>query len=187
MCSSLPAALVTNCQDLVAGLAFPGPDDRHVLAAPICLETQVLVLASGSGEMPAVRVTVRSVRYRQRVGLVVIGAVLVLVAVVTGLRPHLVAGAGQAAPIPGPPVVGDCVLDPVFGPPMGTIVTATSGGAVPVYPAQQIRPCGGARYGEIAALIAAPKPTVVKGDGDNRYVDDRTERVASRPPRSTWV
>ncbi len=113
---------------------------------------------------------------RQRVGLVVIGVAVVLVAVVAGLRPHLVVGAAQAVPVPGPPAVGDCAVDPlpgpVRGPQPGAPVTATSGGTVPVYPAQQIQPCTGARYGEITAVIAAPRRTVVKGDTDNLYLDD---------------
>jgi len=112
------------------------------------------------------------VTHRQRVGLVVIGVAVVLVAVVAGLRPHLVAGAPQATPVPGPPTVGDCVLDPLLGPQPGTTVTATSGGTVPVYPAQQIRPCSRIRYGEIVSVIATPARTVVKDDGAGRYLDD---------------
>ncbi len=112
--------------------------------------------------------------YRQRVGLVVIGLAVVLVAVVAGLRPQVVTGAAQATPVPGPPGVGDCVVDPIPGRPQRLdIVTADSGGTVPVYPAQQIRPCIGARYGEITAVIAAPKPTVVEGDdADGRHLED---------------
>jgi len=111
------------------------------------------------------------VTHRQR-GLVVIGVAVFLVAVVAGLRPHLVTGSAQAVPVPGPPVVGDCVLDPL-GPPEEFDVTAASGGTVPVYPAQQIRPCTGTRYGEITAVIPAPKPTVVKvGEAGGRYLDD---------------
>lgn len=100
---------------------------------------------------------------------------VVLVAVITGLRPHLVAGAAQAAPVPGPPAVGDCVLDPLPDPALvrSAGVTATSGGTVPVYPALQIRPCTGIRYGEVTSLIAAPRPAVVKGDtADSRYLED---------------
>lgn len=113
--------------------------------------------------------------HRQRVGLVIIGVVVALVLVVAGLHPHLVTGAAQATPVPGPPAVGDCVVDPVPDPNRGVLapVTADSRGTVPVYPAQQIRPCPGARYGEITAVIAIPKPTVVSGDdADGRYLDD---------------
>jgi len=38
-----------------------------------------------------------------------------------------------------------------------------------VYPAQQIRTCTGDRYGEITAVIAVPKSTVVKGDNANNF------------------
>ena len=42
-----------------------------------------------------------------------------------------------------------------------------------MYPAQQIQPCTGARYGEITAIIATPLATLVKKDGaGNLYVDD---------------
>jgi len=115
------------------------------------------------------------VTHRQ-LGLVVIGVAVVLVALVAGLRPHLVPGAGQAAPVPGPPAVGDCVLDPVPPRPPGVVITAASGGTVPVYPAQQTRPCTGDRYGEITAVIAVPKPTLVKGDNANNFhLDDPNE------------
>jgi len=107
--------------------------------------------------------------------LVVIGSAVLLVAVMAGLRPHLVTGVAQAAPVPGPPAVGECVVDPLPAPKFGVVapVTAASGGTVPVYPSQQIQPCTGARYGEITAVIAAPKPTVVRGDdADGRFLDD---------------
>jgi len=137
------------------------------------------------------------VTHRQQ-GLVVIGVAVFLVVVVAGLRPHLVTGAAQAAPVPGPPVVGDCVLDPVPGPPMRALVTDASGGTVPVYPAQQIRPCTGTRYGEIAAVISTPKPTFVKGRGtSDRYLDDPNEDscfsaaspyvgIATKPTHGFW-
>lgn len=116
----------------------------------------------------------RGVTHRQRVGLVVIGAALVLVAVVAGQQPHLVAGAGQAAPVPGPPAVGDCVVDSPPGSLLESAsVAATSGGTVPTYPAQQTRPCTGVRYGEISFVITAPQPSVVQGDDANgRSLDD---------------
>lgn len=115
------------------------------------------------------------VMHRQRVGLVIIAVAGALVAVVAGLRPHQVNGAAQAMPVPGPPAVGDCVVNPVPDPirSVHAPVTAESGGAVPVYPAQQIRPCLGVRYGEITAVIAIPKPAVVTGDhADDRFLDD---------------
>jgi len=115
--------------------------------------------------------------HRRRVGLVVIGLAVLLVAVVAGLRPQLVTGAAQSTPIQRPPGVGDCVVNPLPAPKLGVVaVTADSGGTVPVYPAQQIQPCTGARYGEITAVIAAPKPTVVTGDdADGRFLNDPNE------------
>ncbi len=112
---------------------------------------------------------------RRQAGLLVIGLALVLVAVVAGRQTHLLAGAAEAPPIPGPPVVGDCVVDSLPGPPLvaDPTVTASSGGTVPVYPAQQIRPCTGTRYGEVVSVIATPQPSAAKGDDANgRYLDD---------------
>jgi len=109
----------------------------------------------------------------------VIGVALVLVAVVAGLRPHLVTGNAQAAPVPGPPVVGDCVLDPVPPPalPSGIITnTPVTGGTVPVYRVRVIQPCTQTRYGEITSVIATPKPTIVRGDNaDGLYLYDPNE------------
>ena len=110
--------------------------------------------------------------HRQRAGLSVIALVLVLVAVVASRQTHRVAGSAQTAPVPGPPAVGDCVLDALPGPGPGTTVTASSDGTVPAYPAQQIRPCTAARYGEIVSVIATPQPAVVKRDFDSTYLDD---------------
>ena len=129
-----------------------------------------------------------AVTHHRWLGLVVVASVaVVLIAGGAGLRPHVVSGVGQAAPVLGPPAVGDCVLDPLADQQEGVVatVTATSGGTVPVYPAQQIQPCTAARYGEIVAVIAAPKPTVVKkapADGpDNFYLDDPNEDSCYAP------
>lgn len=127
------------------------------------------------------RVTVRGVRHRQRVGLVVLGVAVVLVAVLTGLRPHPVAGTGQAAPVPGPPAVGSCVADPVPGrQQVPNTVTAITGGTVPVYPAQQIGPCARSRFGEVVSVITAPKPTTVEGDASDRYLYDPNQSSCIR-------
>ena len=122
--------------------------------------------------------------HRQRVGLIVICSAVLLVAVITGLRPDRVAGVAQATAVAGPPAVGECVVDPLPKPQLGVTapVLANSGGTVPVYPAQQIQPCTGARYGEITAVIAAPKPTVVTGDDtDGRFLNDPNEGSCSEP------
>lgn len=59
-------------------------------------------------------------------------------------------------------------------------MTATSGGTVPVYPTQQILPCTETRFGEITFVIGTPKLAVVKGDADNRYLDDPNEHICFR-------
>ena len=103
------------------------------------------------------RATVAAVAPRQRAGLIVISVVLLSVGVIAGHRTHLVAGSAQAAPVPQPPTVGDCVVDPI---PVGVVLTTGSGGTVPSYPAQQVQPCTGLRYGDVAAVIPSPAPTV---------------------------
>ena len=122
--------------------------------------------------------------HQQRVGLIVICSAVLLVAVITGLRPDRVTGVAQATPVAGPPAVGDCVMDPLPKPELGatTPVLANSGGTVPVYPAQQMQPCTGLRYGEITAVIATPKPTLVTGDDTNgRFLNDPNEASCSEP------
>ncbi len=104
--------------------------------------------------------------------MLVLGVVMLLVAVVAGLRPHLVAGAAQSVPVPGPPAVGDCVLDPLPADSLDGNTTVTSGGTVPVYPALQIRPCSGTRYAEVVAVLATPDPPVVQGPAANPYLVD---------------
>lgn len=54
MCAALPAAMVTDYQDLVVGLTLPDPDDRHVLAAAIRVGAQVIV-TSNLKDFPANR------------------------------------------------------------------------------------------------------------------------------------
>jgi len=103
-----------------------------------------------------------------------------LMAVIANVRPHIVAGAAQAAPVPGPPAVGDCVLDPVpvsawvwsSSPLESTNITATTSAADMSYPRQQMQPCSGPRYGEVVAVIANPHAPVVAGDAANSYIGD---------------
>lgn len=40
---AVPDCLVTNCEDLIESLELPDPDDRHVLAAAIRCEADVIV------------------------------------------------------------------------------------------------------------------------------------------------
>ncbi len=100
--------------------------------------------------------------------------VAVLVAVLANLRPQVRAGSAQAVPVAGPPAVGDCVMDPFPGESVSPVPDlATAGGTVPIYPAQTIQPCSGARYGEVVAVFPHPLPYVAKGDDHSgRYLQD---------------
>ncbi len=112
---------------------------------------------------------------RRGVGLGILGLVLLLVTVVANAHPALTAGTPQAVHVPGPPAVGDCVLDPlVVAIGSGLPATLDVGDMVPpVYPLQQTRPCTGARYGEVVAVLAQPGRAVVRGEvGGAPYVDD---------------
>lgn len=40
---AIPDGLVNEYEELIAGLAFPDPDDRHILAAAIRCDTSVIV------------------------------------------------------------------------------------------------------------------------------------------------
>lgn len=46
MNQAIPDCLVTSYQELIAGLSLPDPDDRHVLAAAIRANAQVIVTAN---------------------------------------------------------------------------------------------------------------------------------------------
>ena len=97
-----------------------------------------------------------------------------LVVVGSAFQPHLLAGSGRAAPPPGPPAVGDCFDGAATPAPDGAGLTAISGGTVPVYPAQQTRPCTGLRTGEVTFVLPVARPTVLRiGDANGLgRVDD---------------
>lgn len=119
--------------------------------------------------------------HRSRVvGLVLIALVLSTVAFSSQLRPQLVAGVAQAAPVSGPPAVGACV------PQSGTMTWNPEGTAVQqpgshayLYPQLDVGPCAGVRYGEVASVIADPsKATVTVGvDGTITAVTDSNSEV----------
>lgn len=52
MCEAVPDCLVTGYQPLIDGLALPDPDDRHVLAAAIRCNAQVIVITSNLHDFP---------------------------------------------------------------------------------------------------------------------------------------
>lgn len=114
---------------------------------------------------------------RRWVGLIVIGAGLLLVAVIANLHPALRAGVGQAASVPRPPAIGDCVLSPIANPANGVPhqTTAHPAPSGPVYPVYPTAPCAAGHFGEITAIIATPRPRVEKGSADDRFTDDPNE------------
>lgn len=109
-------------------------------------------------------------RHRQ-LGVLVIALVAVLVTVVANLRPTIIQGSAQSAPVPGIPAVGDCVLDALGGSLLASAnETATSRSSH--YSRQQIGPCAGARYGEVVAVMRTPRAPVMAGDATSRYLED---------------
>ncbi len=79
-------------------------------------------------------------------GLVIL--VIALVAAFAGAaRSKPIAGTASLAPIPGPPAVGDCLLEPA---PNGA---GSSRREDDVVPALRIEACTGPRYGEVMAVI----------------------------------
>lgn len=110
-----------------------------------------------------------SIDYRVR-GLALIGAALLVVAVISGTADRTLPGAPVAVPVPAPAVVGDCVGQPIDP---SWIVAATSAEVAGVstysYPQLGVAPCVGTRYGEVTAVIARPvKPVVTTTkDGTN--------------------
>jgi hypothetical protein len=82
---------------------------------------------------------------RRWVGFFIMFAVLVTAIVMPNLGPQRVAGSPVAAPIPGPPGVGDCLLDPT--------IASWLYNRDPIYAARRLEPCAGPRYGEVIAVI----------------------------------
>lgn len=105
----------------------------------------------------------------------VIGCVLATVVVVAAAAPHRIAGSAVATPVPGPPAVGDCVLDPLPDSAVdGAVVNAPMRAADPAYPQlRRVQPCAGDRYGEVMAVLDRPARLAVRGDdAEGRFLDD---------------
>lgn len=100
-------------------------------------------------------------------GMLVIGVALLVMAVVPALNPSAVRGTAVAAPVPGPPSVGDCVRYSGSEPwnPHDPTPDLT-GSTLNPYPTLQIDRCAGSRYGEVVALIADPVKRVVTANAD---------------------
>ena len=82
--------------------------------------------------------------------------------------------------MPGPPSIGDCVVDPLSSASDGDLsATLTVGDTVsPVYAQQQIRRCTGTRYGEVVAVVTHPQRAVVaQGSDGGAYLADPNRKT----------
>lgn len=108
---------------------------------------------------------------RSAVGAVLLLFAAVLLVAVPALRPSKISGIAQAAPVPGPPVVGDCVTDPIPYSASEIGIPSPVPGAFD-YPSLTIGACEGPRFGEVVAVIAVPAAVTVSVDGDVTTVMD---------------
>lgn len=93
-------------------------------------------------------------RRRRRAGLGLLAAVLLIAVAVPRLLPQRVVGSAMLAPIPGPPVIGDCVVPPTDGWNAGRPVRGDL-----TYPPTVTRPCTSPWGGEVIAVIPAAQVT----------------------------
>lgn len=91
------------------------------------------------------------------------------VVVVPAMRPSRIDGAAVAEPVPGPPNVGDCALDPVES--MLSLL-AGSPDQDYRYPSSNLQACEGPRYAEVVAVIPEPVEPTVTGARGAWSVDD---------------
>lgn len=84
---------------------------------------------------------------RRRTGLFLVLLVLVAAAAVPNFAGKELPGLAEIGPIPGPPAIGDCLLEP----------TNDQGWRIlnehPVYTKLKLGPCTGTRFGEVTAVI----------------------------------
>lgn len=87
---------------------------------------------------------------RQRLrGLLLVLVVAVAALVAAQLLHSPVAGSASRGPIPGPPAVGDCLLDPTSIQQHFQVTDLT-------YPWLRTGPCQGRRFGEVVAVLTKP-------------------------------
>lgn len=93
-----------------------------------------------------------------------------------------VAGSAVRGTVPGPPAVGDCLLDPT---------ALGQGGSTPpaaAHPWLRTGPCQGRRFGEVAAVLTAgdlPTPSAPSESGSGSGSGDLT--VSDRYSRPCWA
>jgi hypothetical protein len=109
-------------------------------------------------------------------GLVILAAVMFAVAVAPAIGGRAVGGRAVIGSIPGPPRVGDCLLQRPAGP-----ETVDKTGA-PLYGTLTTAPCAGRRFGDVVAVIAGGLSTgpveVADDDGVISY-DDPNRHLCS--------
>lgn len=90
---------------------------------------------------------------RRWLGLLVLLMVVLGAAAATKVAHQQVAGTAHMAPVPGPPSVGDCLLEPIGG--LGLPVTHAD---------VMTGPCVGRRYGEVVSVIPAAQVQPLRQD-----------------------
>lgn len=91
--------------------------------------------------------------------------------------------------MPGPPVVGDCVLDPIGTSWDNPAVAGSALSGAPTtyaYPRLAMKPCQGSRYGEVTALIQTATEPVISISSDGTFVNDANVETCS-PAASEYV
>lgn len=105
---------------------------------------------------------------RRWTGVLVVVLALLAVAVFPKVTGRSVGGAAQATPVPAPPSVGDCRLEP--GKELG------SDGFAVEYVTSELAPCQGRRFGEVVAVLQdgrrAPSRSAVSGSSGSVVIDD---------------
>ena len=90
-------------------------------------------------------------------------AVAVIAALAGNARTKQVAGDVVRGPLPDPPAVGDCVLEPL---PESVLNAFNGSEEVADHLTVRMAPCTGARYGEVVAVVAAGLDYSVPTGGD---------------------
>ena len=126
---------------------------------------------------------------RQRlIGLLILAVVAVAALVAAELLHPPVTGDASRAPIPGPPAVGDCLLDPA-------VITAQSlivAGSKPSW--LRTGPCQGQRFGEVTAVLSdkdlPPSPassSSTNGNNSNGVTVPDPYRDLCRIAVTAWI
>lgn len=103
-------------------------------------------------------------------GLLIVVTVLIAAAAIPALGGRVVPGTASVGPVPGPPQMGDCLVQEVGAPDAAVDATGAS-----VYQSLVTGSCDGNRFGEVVAVIAGGlqiKPVEVADDDGLASYDD---------------